>query len=450
MTRVDKKLIQSLVEANPEPFALVDEHYVIVACNQRYAATYTHLSPAEIVGMKCHEVSHKSEYTCDINGEECPLARVFSTREPMQVIHRHIDRDHAPEYVAIHGTPVFGDNGKLLYMGEAMCPIIKESDLVFDEEKMVGCCPSFTRVLDNMSMVAGTDASVLIHGETGTGKELAAQFLHRRSSRAGGELVTVDCTQFTEDLFANELFGHEQGAFTGCIAMKKGLVELAHKGTLFLDEISEMPHSIQAKFLRVLEAHSFRRLGGTKEIKTDFRLIAATNRDLKQLVEQGQFRADLYYRINCMQVEIPPLRHRREDIPELARHFLSRKLMGKHAASISPAALDLLKRYDYPGNMRELKNILERSALLAHGGIIQPEHLPDEILHCNPTPDRDLEGREREFAARALDANSHPVTPELIRHTLEHFRGNRRLTAKALNISERTLYRRLKEMDVAA
>ncbi|MGA7179818.1 MAG: sigma 54-interacting transcriptional regulator [Thiobacillaceae bacterium] len=445
---MDKKLIQSLVETNPEPFALVDEHYTIVACNQKYAETYTHLAPSDIVGMKCHEVSHKSEHTCDINGEECPLARVFRTQEPMQVIHRHIDRNHAPEYVAINGSPVFDDNGKLLYMGEAMCLIIKESDLVFDEEKMIGCCPSFTHVLDNMCMVAGTDAPVLIHGETGTGKELAAQFIHRKSSRASGELVTVDCTQFTEDLFANELFGHEHGAFTGCVGMKKGLVELAHKGTLFLDEIGEMPVSIQARFLRVLETHSFRRLGGTKEIKTDFRLIVATNRELKVLVEQGLFRADLYYRINCMQVEIPPLRHRREDIPELVQHFLSRKIMGKHAATISPAALDLLRRYDYPGNMRELKNILERGALLARGGIIEPRHLPDEIRHTDPALDREMAAREHEFEAHACDTSTQAITSELIRHTLAHFRGNRRWTAKALKISERTLYRRLKEIDV--
>lgn len=447
---MDKTLIQSLVDAHPEPFALIDENFVVVACNRKYAEAYTHLAPHEVVGMKCHEVSHKSEHTCDINGEECPLARVFRTQTPTQVIHRHLDRDHIPEYVAIHGSPVLDSSGKMLYMGEGMHPISKECELVFDEQKMVGCCPSFTRVLDNLCMLAETDAPVLIHGETGTGKEMAAQLLHRKSSRANGELVTVDCTQFTEEMFVNELFGHEHGAFTGCVGMKKGLVELAHKGTLFLDEIGEMPLSIQAKFLRVLETGTFRRLGGTREMKTDFRLVAATNRDLKDMVEKGQFRADLYYRINCMQVELPPLRHRKEDIPELVRHFLSRKIMGKHSASISNAALDVLKRYNYPGNMRELKNLLERGALLARGGLIEPEHLPDEVRNYNPAQDRETAKREHEFERHACDICEQPVTPELIRHTLEHFRGNRRLTAKALKISERTLYRRLKEMDLAA
>ena len=440
------KFIQSLVDAHPEPFALIDERFTIVACNRRYAEAYTHLDPSDLVGMKCHEVSHKSAESCEINGEECPLARVFRDQAQVQVIHRHLDRNHDPEYVAIHGSPVYGDDGKLLYMGEGMHPISKEAELIFDEQKMVGCCPSFTRVLDNLCMVADTDAPVLIHGETGTGKEMAAQLLHRKSSRGSGELITVDCTQFTEEMFVNELFGHEQGAYTGCVGQKKGLVELAHKGTLFLDEIGEMPPSIQAKFLRVLESGTFRRLGGTKEIKADIRVIAATNRDLKEMVDKGLFRADLYYRINCMQVELPPLRHRKEDLPELVRHFLSRKVMGTHSASMSDEALNVLKRYNFPGNMRELRNLLERAALLARGNVILPEHLPEEIRHYNPALDQDTQHRDHDIETHACDTCSQPVTLDLIRRTLDHFHGSRRLTAKALKISERTLYRRLKEL----
>lgn len=443
------KFAQSLVDAHPEPFALIDEEFNIVACNRKYAEAYTHLDPSDLVGMKCHEVSHKSATSCEINGEECPLARVFHNQEQVQVIHRHFDRNHDPEYVAILGSPVFGDDGKLLYMGEGMHPISKEAELIFDEQKMVGCCPSFTRVLDNLCMVADTDAPVLIHGETGTGKEMAAQLLHRKSTRGGGELVTVDCTQFTEEMFVNELFGHEQGAYTGCVGQKKGLVELAHKGTLFLDEIGEMPLSIQAKFLRALESGTFRRLGGTKEIKADFRVIAATNRDLKQMVEKGQFRSDLYYRINCMQVELPPLRHRKEDLPELIRHFLSRKVMGTHSASISDAALEMLKRYNFPGNMRELRNLLERAALLARNGLIEPEHFPEDIHHYNPQTDTRTASLDHDLKAHSCDTCAQPVTLELIQRTLNHFHGSRRLTAKALKISERTLYRRLKDLETA-
>lgn len=227
-----RKFVQSLVDAHPEPFALIDRDFNIVACNQHYAEAYTRLAPAEIMGMKCHEVSHKSASTCEINGEECPLKRVFDTEHPVQVIHRHMDRDHRPEYVAVHGSPVFDDHGRILYMGEGMRSITKEQELAFDEEKMVGCCPSFMRVIDNLCLIAETDSSALIHGETGTGKEMAAQLLHRKSPRARGPFITIDSTSFTEELLVNELFGHEPGAFTGCVGAKKGLVELADKGTL--------------------------------------------------------------------------------------------------------------------------------------------------------------------------------------------------------------------------
>ena len=443
------RFVQSLVDAHPEPFALVDRDFTIVACNRKYAEAYTHLAPADIVGMKCHEVSHKSASTCEINGEECPLERVFASAQPVQVIHRHFDRDNNPEYVAIHGSPVLDEAGNMLYMGEAMSSITKEQELVFDEQKMVGCCPSFMRVLDNLCLIAETDSPALIHGETGTGKEMAAQLLHRKSSRAEGPFVTVDCTTFTEDLLVNELFGHEPGAFTGCAGAKKGLIELADKGTLFMDEIGEMPLSLQAKLLRVLETGTFRRLGGTEERHVDFRFIGATHRDLKAMVDAGTFRADLYYRINCMQVELPPLRHRREDIPALVEHFLSKKVLGRHTAKISPAALECLKQYPFPGNMRELKNILERATLLARGNVIGPEHLPDEIRFPQPQIEAQMRARDRESVGQHA-FHSDEITAETIRQALERFGGHRGRAAAFLKISERTLYRRLKTLDPQA
>ncbi len=439
------KFVQSLVDAHPEPFALIDRDYTIVACNQRYAEAYTNLAPADIVGMKCHEVSHKSASTCEINGEECPLERAFRTSEAVQVIHRHFDRDHKPEYVAIHGSPVFDEEGRVLYMGEGMRSITRDQELAFDEQKMVGCCPSFMRVLDNLCLVAETDSPALIRGETGTGKEMAAQLLHRKSPRANGPFVTIDSTSFTEDLLVNELFGHEPGAFTGCVGAKKGLVELADGGTLFMDEIGEIPLSLQAKLLRVLETGSFRRLGGTEERRVNFRFISATHRDLKAMVDAGEFRADLYYRIYVMQVELPPLRHRQDDIPHLVAHFLSRRMLGKLTTPISDDALALLRRYPFPGNMRELKNIVERAALLARGGAIRPEHLPDEIRHAD-TLKRDL--RHADLAAMNHQCHrDDEVSLALIKATLNRFNGSRRKTAAFLKISERTLYRRLKMAD---
>lgn len=441
----NSKFVQSLVDAHPEPFALIDRDFTIVACNQHYADAYTRLAPADIVGMKCHEVSHKSASTCEINGEECPLKRVFDSDRPVQVIHRHMDRDHHPEYVAVHGSPVYDDDGHVLYMGEGMRSITKEQELAFDDEKMVGCCPSFMRVLDNLCLVAESDSPALIRGETGTGKEMAAQLLHRKSPRAKAPFITIDSTSFTEDLLVNELFGHEPGAFTGCVGAKKGLVELADKGTLFMDEIGEIPLSLQAKLLRVLETGSFRRLGGTEERRVDFRFICATHRDLKAMVDAGDFRADLYYRINVMQVELPPLRHRTDDIPHLVAHFLSRRMLGKLTIPISDDALACLRDYPFPGNMRELKNIVERAALLARGGTIQPEHLPDEIRHAQK-----LNTAVRQADLAAMQHQCHhddEVSPAMIATTLARFGGNRRKTAAFLKISERTLYRRLKERD---
>ncbi len=438
------KFVQSLVDAHPEPFALIDRDFNIVACNQHYADAYTRLAPADIVGMKCHEVSHKSAATCELNGEECPLKRVFDSDQPVQVIHRHMDRDHKPEYVAVHGSPVYDDYGRVLYMGEGMRSITKEQELAFDEEKMVGCCPSFMRVLDNLCLVAESDSPALIRGETGTGKEMAAQLLHRKSPRAQAAFVTIDSTSFTEDLLVNELFGHEPGAFTGCVGAKKGLVELADKGTLFMDEIGEIPLSLQAKLLRVLETGSFRRLGGTEERRVDFRFICATHRDLKAMVDAGDFRADLYYRINVMQVELPPLRHRTDDIPHLVAHFLSRRMLGKLTIPISDSALACLREYPFPGNMRELKNIVERAALLARGGTIQPEHLPDEIRHAQTLR---TELHQADLATMQHQCHHDDVSLATIQTTLARFAGNRRKTAAFLKISERTLYRRLKELD---
>lgn len=436
------KFVQSLVDAHPEPFALIDRDHTIVACNQAYAERYTRLAPADIAGMKCHEVSHKSAAPCELNGEECPLTRVFDHAQPVQVIHRHLDRDHKPEYVAIHGSPVFDDTGTLRYMGEGMRSITKEQELVFDEQRMVGCCPSFMRVLDNLCLIAESDSPALIHGETGTGKEMAAQLLHRKSSRAKGPFVTIDCTSFTADLLINELFGHEPGAFTGCVGAKKGLIELADRGTLFMDEIGEIPLALQAKLLRVLETGTFRRLGGTEERRVDFRFICATHRDLRSMVERGEFRADLYYRINVMQVELPPLRHRRDDIPHLVGYFINKLGLGSLTAPVSDEALALLCAYPFPGNMRELKNIIERAALLARGASILPEHLPDEVRHAQA-----LQTRMQQDDFEKLDHYCHRddvLSLSAIQAALARFKGNRRKAAAFLNISERTLYRRLK------
>jgi transcriptional regulator with PAS, ATPase and Fis domain len=438
----DNDLVHSLVEAHPEPFALIDPDFNIVACNRKYAEAYTDLSPEEIVGMKCHEVSHKSTERCELNGEECPLERVLDSNAPVQVVHQHYDRSHDPYYVTVYGSPVGCGEEGCRFVGEAMTPISSAEDLTFDEEKIVGCCPSFMTMLDNLSLVARSDLPVLVSGETGTGKELAARFLHRKSPRCDREFVTIDCATLAEDMFVAELFGHEAGAYTGCIGVKAGLVELADGGTLFLDEIGETSLDIQAKLLRILDRGTFRRLGSNRERKVDFRLICATNRDLRDAVQAGTFRADLFYRINSMQVTLPPLRHRRDDIAKLVEFFLRRLMPGQIGPLITAEALQRLRDYAYPGNVRELKHILERAVLVSRHQSLEPTHLPREIR----------DARVAGPGARSVDpgANHHDhVDGGMVQAALARFGGNRRKTAAFLKISERTLYRRLRDLGLA-
>lgn len=236
-------------------------------------------------------------------------------------------------------------------------------------------------LLEFVEQIAKASATVMIHGETGTGKELIAALIHKKSERARKPFVTIDCTSLPENLLESELFGHERGAFTGAVGLKKGLFEIANEGTVFLDEIGELPLILQAKILRVLENKSFRRVGGGKYIETDVRIIAATNRDLKKLVEKERFRDDLFYRLNVVPLHLPPLRNRREDIFPLIQYFvdLYNKRIGRNIKNVSNEALTLMIEYDWPGNIRELKNIVEHMVITSKGNVISVENLPNEI-----------------------------------------------------------------------
>jgi two-component system NtrC family response regulator len=236
-------------------------------------------------------------------------------------------------------------------------------------------------VFDLIKKVANTKATALITGETGTGKELVAKAIHYNSSRRKGAFVSVNCGAITETLLESELFGHEKGSFTGAIAMHKGKFELADKGTLFLDEVSEMSQALQVKLLRVLQEKEIERVGGTKTIKVDVRVIAASNKDLKEKVKIGRFREDLFYRLNVIHIHLPPLRERSEDLPLLVAHFFKKYTedMGKEGLQISPEALNLIYNYIWPGNVRELENIIERAVVLCSEQVIKPKHLPEYL-----------------------------------------------------------------------
>ncbi len=274
-------------------------------------------------------------------------------------------------------------------------------------EQIIGNSPVLESVLEQVERVAPTDSTVLIHGETGTGKELIARAIHNISSRCGRPFVKLNCAAIPLDLLESELFGHEKGAFTGAIAQKIGRFELADKGTLFLDEVGDIPSALQPKLLRVLQEQEFERLGSTRTHQVDVRLVAATNRDLMDMVRQREFRSDLYYRLNVFPLLLPPLRQRREDIPALVTHFVEKftRRMGKEIDSIPEDTLAALSAYQWPGNIRELQNLIERAVILANEGIL-PNPLPTAVVQETFTTPvaTTLKDSERSLILRTLEA----------------------------------------------
>jgi DNA-binding NtrC family response regulator len=313
-----------------------------------------------------------------------------------------------------------------------------------DFREIVGGSPALRRLLDQLALVAATDSTVLVLGETGTGKELVARAIHDRSPRRERPLVKVNCAALPRELVESELFGHEKGAFTGATQQRRGRFELADGGTLFLDEVGELPLEAQAKLLRVLQEQEFERVGGTRTLRADVRLIAATNRDLGRRAESGEFRPDLFYRLNVFPVTVPALRERREDIPPLVAHFLARsaRKLGRTFDGIAPAFLDRAAAYDWPGNVRELENVVERAAILSRGTTLEAT----EPLGASPAPAR------QEVPAPAMVAGT---LEEVERVHIERVLGQTRWViegeqgaARTLGLNPSTLRGRLRKLGI--
>ncbi len=307
---------------------------------------------------------------------------------------------------------------------------------------MVGEGPAFQSVLKGVQTVAPSDATVLILGETGTGKELVARAIHDLGQRSKGSFVKVNCAAIPATLLESELFGHEKGAFTGAAGQRIGRFELAHQGTLFLDEIGEMPLELQPKLLRAIQDHEFERVGGNRTIRTDARFVAATNRDLKQMVEENRFRADLYYRLHVFPINVPPLRERPEDIPLLTRFFVQKYAshMNRRIESIPAAVMEALAGYHWPGNIRELQNVIERSVLLTTGSALSLA-MPEVVSkHQPPAPPASgaerSEAAEREAIIRALQ-EAHGIV------------GGPNGAAARLGLKRTTLYSRMQKLNVS-
>jgi len=309
------------------------------------------------------------------------------------------------------------------------------------EARLITSNPGMTRLLEMAGQVAATDSNVVICGESGTGKELLARFVHMASNRKKGPLMSINCGVFTEELLANELFGHEKGAYTGADETRKGLVEMADHGTLFLDEITEMPIGMQVKLLRVLQEREVMRVGGTQAIKVDVRFIAATNRDLMEVVRQERFRQDLYYRINVVSLKIPPLAERKDDIPLLVQHFMKKyaTLTNKNIKDIAPEVVDILMNYDFPGNVRELENIIERGVALTSGDSITVSHLPVDLRGASVHTFRRKSGGIPTLA----DQEKAYIT-----WVLKESGDNKSLAAQSLGIDRVSLWRKIKKYEL--
>jgi two-component system, NtrC family, response regulator PilR len=305
-------------------------------------------------------------------------------------------------------------------------------------DNIVGRSPLMQAVYQMIETVAATASTVLITGESGTGKELAARAIHNMSPRVGAPFVSINCGAFTETLLESELFGYMKGSFTGAVANRKGLFEAAEGGTIFLDEIGETTPSMQVKLLRVLQERTIRRVGGIEEIAVDCRVVAATNRDLSRMVEDGTFRNDLFYRISVIPIELPPLRARGVDIPDLVRHFLEKysAQAGRPTLNISEETIRYLDSYDWPGNVRELENTIERAVALERTGNIEPERLPERILKYKPRTITDVDLPEEGFH---LEAYLSQLERDYIIRALQRTSGNQTRAAEILNMSVRSL-----------
>jgi two-component system response regulator HydG len=310
-------------------------------------------------------------------------------------------------------------------------------------ESVIGQSAPMRKIMDLVDQVAPSSATVMIQGESGTGKEVIAQAIHDRSGRSGKPFVKVSCAALPETLLEAELFGYERGAFTGAVSKREGRFEIASEGTLFLDEVGDIDPAIQVKLLRVLQSGEFERLGANKTITSDARLIAATNTDLKEAVQRGMFREDLYYRLNVINITMPPLRERREDVALLANHFLNiyNRKNDKQIEGFTEECLDVLTGYGWPGNVRELENAVERAVVLARGNLLEPSELPPEVLRV--TSEERVVAESQRSITVPLGTPMKEIEKQVMEETLKQSKGNKKVASRLLGISARTLYRRL-------
>jgi len=421
--RHEKRLqeYERVVEGLDEMIVVVDRAYRYLIANHAFLR-YREMKREQVIGHLVDEIVGKEVFETLIKGkmDECFEGKVV--RYELRYKFPNLgERDLLASYFPIEGRTGVDRLALILQdttdrkraeeelrlarekLAEEKVYLEEEIDTELGFGEIIGQSKTLRAVLEQVGKVAATDATVLILGETGTGKELIARAIHRMSRRQGNAFIKMNCAAIPSGLLESELFGHERGAFTGAVTKKLGRLELADQGTLFLDEIGEIPMALQPKLLRVLQDQEFERLGSTRTLKINFRLLAATNRDFSQGVHEGQFRSDLYYRLNVFPIRVPPLRERREDIPLLVEHFVRKcaARMNKNITSIPTKTMESLQQWDWPGNIRELENFVERSVILTHGSVLQSPLKELEAVSELEVDDT-LEAIEREHIVRAL------------------------------------------------
>ena len=434
----------SYLESVPTPHILIDTRYRILAANAAYRRQFG--TGSSVIGRTCHEVSHHFQRPCDQSGESCPMAMARQSGQRERVLHLH----HTPSgeaYVNIELVPLANAAGEQVFFVEKM-EELPVAEGMQSQQGLVGRSPPFRRMLELVSRVGPSKAAVLLVGESGTGKELVARAIHESSPRAQRPLVVVECSSLTETLFESELFGHERGAFTGATSANPGLVESASGGTLFLDEVGDIPLPMQVKLLRLLETGTYRRVGSTALRQADIRVVSATHRDLAGMAAAGLFREDLLHRLGVFPIRLPPLRERLEDLPLLVQSLLSR-LAPERTLAISEDGMALLARHPFTGNVRELRNVLERLTLLCEGEVataaqVEMALAASLVLQTGSSARAQLPALPPSAVARTLRDLEH----ETFLAAVSCHQGSKAALAAQLGISERSLYRRLKALRV--
>jgi PAS domain S-box-containing protein len=435
--------LEAIFNSNIEGTFTIDDEWNITSFNNS-AAKITGYKKDEAIGQKCWNIFNSNLCRNGCHMEQTMHKGKSTIGNELDIIHKNGNK--VP--IRVNSAILLNNKEEKIGAVETFIDISEIKNLVahldekYSYENIIGKNKEIKKIISVLESVAQTDSSVLLTGESGTGKELAARAVHLKSARRTGPFIAVNCSAFVESLIESELFGHEKGAFTGAVKTKTGRFELAQGGTLFLDEIGDLSLAVQTKLLRVLETREFERVGGTKSIKMEARIIAATNKNLNEEIQSGKFREDLFYRINIINIHLPPLRERKDDLPLLVSHFIDHfnEKFGKAVMQFSSSAYEMLTEYEWPGNIRELENVIEHCFILCNNSIIQTEHLPKSL--------RENKKINAGKTSNHIKKNMMETEKELILSSLEKNKWNKRQTAADLKINPSTLWRKMKKLGI--